>query len=100
MPIFDMLDRIANNPASPFATPKADICGLQPVGETRQKIPRYSFVNEHRLRGVAGGWVVGLRVVDDVQRHFEIRGPIDINMADTFCVSEYRNLRRSLNMLD
>ena len=56
------------------------------------------LVHEHRLDGIAGGGIVRFGVVDDVERHVEIRGSIDVDVADAFGMAQHGDARIGLDV--
>ena len=54
-------------------------------------------VDQERLGGAANAGAAHLGVDRDVNRHVEVGGPVDIDVADAFQVAEHRNTRIALD---
>ena len=58
------------------------------------------MVDQNGFHGIAGGGIVGLGVVDDVDGHGEVRGGIDVDVADAFGMAEHGDARIGLHVAD
>ena len=80
------------------AAAQANAAFLHARGEQRQKLLRDGLMDQDGLDGIAGGGIIGLGVVDDVEGHVEVRGGVDVDVADAFGMAEHGDARVGLHV--
>ena len=83
----------------PLITPHLHLPGLQSIDQRRQNSPRNRPVNKNRLHRIANRRILHLAIHRNRNRHLDIGGGIDINMAYAIGMTQHRNIRVPLNML-
>ena len=82
------------------AAAQANAFFLHARGEQREKTASDGLVDQNGFHGIAGGGIVGLGVVDDVDGHVEVRGGVDVDVADAFGMAEHGDARIGLDVAD
>ena len=68
--------------------------------DRRQELRRHRRMHEQRLGGIAGAQLLRLGVVDDRQRHRQVGGGVDVDMAVAVEVLQHRHLGLAGDALD
>src|SRR5574344_165324 len=77
-----------------------DALVLRPGPDHREEERRELLVDEQAFRGVADAGALGLRVVENGQRHAEVALVVDVDVADALVVLEDRHERRLAHRAD